>query len=217
MFMEFLYPKTAEDKNIMLLLIVQLDGVTDAVTYVWKDNERLSASEPEIYDFKLRKQHRLPTMIVPLTKESSFLVLTTTSMAVYSFDGETRLKVPLSLVPNPDISAASMWTRWARPARNWLYSQSHDGIYLCREDGWIYLLEFGNEGNLKPKPPWVSTVMSIWRLMSSTWAPKVVTSSWHPVALGMADYLYKRLELAQGVCKGSSTGPPSGMPPWSAQ
>ncbi|KAJ5803392.1 uncharacterized protein N7503_005842 [Penicillium pulvis] len=149
MFMEFLYPKTADDKNIMLLLIVQLDGVTDAVIYVWKDNERLSAKEPEIHDFKLRKQHRLPTMIVPLTKESSFLVLTTTSMAVYSLDGGARhTKYPF-LAPNSDISAASMWTRWARPARNWLYSQSHDGIYLCREDGWIYLLEFGNEGNLE--------------------------------------------------------------------
>lgn len=149
MFMEFLYPKTADDKNIMLLLIVQLDGVTDAVIYVWKDNEHLSAKEPEIHDFKLRKQHRLPTMIVPLTKESSFLVLTTTSMAVYSLDGGARhTKYPF-LAPNSDISAASMWTRWARPARNWLYSQSHDGIYLCREDGWIYLLEFGNEGNLE--------------------------------------------------------------------
>ncbi|KAJ5654482.1 hypothetical protein N7490_001485 [Penicillium lividum] len=149
LFLEFLYPKTADDKNIILLLVVQRDGVSHAVTYIWKDNERLSASQPEINDFKLSKQHRLPTMIVPLTKESSFLVVTTTSMAVYSSEGGNRpTRYPLH-APNPDISAASMWTRWARPARNWLYSQSHDGIYLCREDGWIYLLEFGNEGDLE--------------------------------------------------------------------
>ncbi|KAJ5934317.1 hypothetical protein N7466_003864 [Penicillium verhagenii] len=149
MFMEFLYPKSADDKNIMLLLILQREGVTYAERYSWQEGKELSALAPELTKFKLRKQHRLPTMIVPLTKESSFLVLTTTSMAVYPSDGSHPPTRYPYLAPNPDISGASMWTRWARPARNWLYSQSHDGIYLCREDGWIYLLEFGNEGDLE--------------------------------------------------------------------
>lgn len=88
-------------------------------------------------------------MIVPLTKRASFLVISTQEMAVYSPDQSVRPRNYPFLAPAHEITAASMWTRWARPARNWLYSQRHDGIYLCREDGWVYLLEFGNDGDLE--------------------------------------------------------------------
>ncbi|KAJ5893777.1 hypothetical protein N7495_005468 [Penicillium taxi] len=149
-FMEFLYPNTVNDNRIMLLLIVQQDGVVKAVTYTWRENQ---GQKPEIAEFKLRKKDTLPTMVVPLTKECSFLLVTTTSMTVYLSDASSddfsrSTKYPL-IAPSADISEAAMWTRWARPARNWMYSQQHDGIYLCREDGWIYYLEFGTKGELE--------------------------------------------------------------------
>ncbi|KAJ5106469.1 hypothetical protein N7456_003144 [Penicillium angulare] len=149
MFMEFLYPRSAKDRNIVLLLIVQRDGVSYAVTYTWKDNKGLHASAPEIGEFKLRKQQKAPTMIIPLTKESSFLVVSPIGMAVYPSDGSTRPKKYQIPAPDSKINATALWTRWARPARNWLYSQAYDGIYVCREDGWVHLLEFGNEGTLE--------------------------------------------------------------------
>ncbi|KAJ5586900.1 uncharacterized protein N7459_002665 [Penicillium hispanicum] len=150
MFMEFLHPKTADDKSIILLLITHRDGLTQAVTYTWNEDDDIAETEPKMWRIKLRPQDQLPTMIVPLTKESSFLLTTTTSMAVYPSSGSRvrPSRYPL-IAPDSEISEASLWTRWARPARNWLYSQSRDGIYLCREDGWIYLLEFGNESVLE--------------------------------------------------------------------
>ncbi|KAJ5629142.1 hypothetical protein N7528_002799 [Penicillium herquei] len=149
LFLEFLYPKSIHDNSIMLLIIVERDGCTEVMMYTWKENQDMRSVRPEIKEFRLRKQHSLPTMIVPLTKQSSFLVVSPTGMAVYPCDGQQRPKKYPLAASNSEISDASMWTRWARPARNWMYSQQHDGIYLCREDGWIYLLEFGNEGDLE--------------------------------------------------------------------
>lgn len=88
-------------------------------------------------------------MIVPLTKESSFLLVTSAHMAVYTTSNFSRPTTYPLIVANSELCEAPLWTRWARPARNWLYNQRYDGIYLCREDGWIYYLEFGNEGELE--------------------------------------------------------------------
>lgn len=149
LFMEFLYPGSDRDKSITLLIIADQDGETCAITYTWQEDKDIMKIPPIDNKFKLHDRDMLPTMIVPLTKESSFLVVTTTSMAVYPWDGKGRPKRYPLLAPNSDISAASIWTQWARPSRNELYNRTHDGIYLCREDGWIYLLEFGNEGDLE--------------------------------------------------------------------
>lgn len=149
MFMEFLYPKTAEDGKIILLIIVARGGATYASIFEWEEDGDIAIDAPAQFDFKLPKQDRLPTMIVPLAKETSFLLVTTTSMAVYSPTNYVRpTRYPL-IAPNAEVEEAGLWTRWARPTRNWLYSQRYDGIYLCREDGWIYYLEFGNEGELE--------------------------------------------------------------------
>jgi len=149
MFMEFLYPKSVDDKKIILLIILVKKGTTYGSVYEWQDDQDPATDPPQHFEFKLLRPDRMPTMIVPLTKESSFLVITTTGMAVYSLNNYTRpTRYPL-IAPNTEVSEAPLWTRWARPARNWLYSQKYDGIYLCREDGWIYLLEFNNGGELE--------------------------------------------------------------------
>lgn len=148
--MEFLYPKTLLDEKIILLLIVARDGYTFAEIYEWNEKDPSSLHKPNKTIFKLHKEDRLPSTIVPLTKESSFLVISSSSMAVYPPNGPSNPIRYGPVVPDGDvIKEVSLWTRWTRPARNWLYSQQKDGIYLAREDGWIHLLEFGNEGYLE--------------------------------------------------------------------
>lgn len=148
--MEFLYPTSADDKSIILLLIVVRDGASRALFYRWNEKNIVDRTQPKIEGVQLQQQDQLPTMVVPLTKESSFLLFTTTSMAIYSVSPvpRPRQKYPL-ILPNPEPGPPGLWTRWARPLRNWEYTQKYDGIYLCREDGWIYYLEFGNEGVLE--------------------------------------------------------------------
>ncbi|KAJ5758040.1 uncharacterized protein N7511_006734 [Penicillium nucicola] len=149
LFMEFLYPKAVDDDKIILLLIVHKESTTQALFYEWdgtRVEERLS---PNITTISLSPQDSLPTMIVPLAKESSFLLITTTSMAMYTPHSLNRPMRYPAIIPDSDASQIGLWTRWARPSRNWLYSQRYDGIFLCREDGWIYYLEFGNEGELE--------------------------------------------------------------------
>lgn len=148
--MEFLYPRTFSDEKIILLLIVARDGHTFAEIYEWNEKDPASLHNPSKSSFKLHKEDRLPSTIVPLTKESSFLVISSASMAVYPPSGPQDQTRYGPIVPDGDaIKEVSLWTRWTRPARNWLYSQQKDGIYLAREDGWIHLLEFGNEGRLE--------------------------------------------------------------------
>ncbi|KAJ5231707.1 uncharacterized protein N7469_006295 [Penicillium citrinum] len=150
LFMEFLYPRTFSDEKIILLLIVARDGHTFAEIYEWNEKDPASLHNPSKSSFKLHKEDRLPSTIVPLTKESSFLVISSASMAVYPPSGPQDQTRYGPIVPDGDaIKEVSLWTRWTRPARNWLYSQQKDGIYLAREDGWIHLLEFGNEGRLE--------------------------------------------------------------------
>jgi hypothetical protein len=147
--MEFLYPKALDDKRIILLLIVHKEHTTQALFYEWDElrmNDRIS---PNITIISLPAQDSLPTMIVPLAKESSFLLISTTSMAMYTPHSLNRPMRYPPIIPDTDASQIGLWTRWARPSRNWLYSQRYDGIFLCREDGWIYYLEFGNEGELE--------------------------------------------------------------------
>lgn len=147
--MEFLYPKTFDDKKIILLIVVARKGNTYASIFEWHEGDAFKDVSPSHFEHKLNKIDRNPTMIVPLTKESSFLLVTSTRMAVYTTSNFSRPTTYPLIVANSELCEAPLWTRWARPARNWLYNQRYDGIYLCREDGWIHYLEFGNEGELE--------------------------------------------------------------------
>lgn len=152
LFMEFLYPKTADDKRIILLLVVHKFEGTHAVMYTWGENDNLNLGHPHKFEYMLRSRDTMPTMIIPLTKESTFLVISTTGMSIYPSSEKSDHRHPKKygiLAPNEDIGDAPLWTRWARPARNWLYTQNVDTLYLCAEDGWVYFLEFNSQGELE--------------------------------------------------------------------
>ena len=149
LFMEFLYPKTIDDKRTLLLLIIHKNEATQAMIFEWEESNMLSHLEPNVTVTHLPSQDYLPSMIIPLARESSYLLITTRSMAMYTPNSSSRPMRYPPIIPDAGAHQIGIWTRWARPSRNWLYSQKYDGIFLSREDGWIYYLEFGNDGELE--------------------------------------------------------------------
>jgi hypothetical protein len=150
LFMEFLYPKNMGINQILLLLIVHKNEATQAMIFEWEEYIlRDSRREPHLIITHLPSQDYLPSLIIPLAKESSYLLVTTRSMAMYTPTSSCRPMRYPPIIPDEGAHQIGIWTRWARPARNWLYSQKYDGIFLSREDGWIYYLEFGNDGELE--------------------------------------------------------------------
>ncbi|KAL4985547.1 mono-functional DNA-alkylating methyl methanesulfonate N-term-domain-containing protein [Aspergillus falconensis] len=150
-FMDFLYPKSEDGDKIILLLLVSHEETTNAVCYEWNAHQSLRQSHPRITKKSLPAEDRLPTMLIPLTKASSFMLVTTTTMTVYRNKLDLPgppIKYPIP-VPDREQKKSPLWTRWARPLRNAVYNQMHDDIYLCREDGRIDYLGVGNEGEVE--------------------------------------------------------------------
>lgn len=149
LFMEFLYPKDNNDKRTILLLIVHKLGTTRSMVFEWDEASMLNRMSPKLTLISLPQQDQLPSMVIPLAKESSYLLITTNSMAMYTPNCSSRPMRYPPIIPDAESSEAGLWTRWARPSRNRMYSQRYDGIFLCQEKGWIYYLEFGNDGELE--------------------------------------------------------------------
>ncbi|KAJ5448194.1 hypothetical protein N7445_003015 [Penicillium cf. griseofulvum] len=149
LFMEFLYPKDNNDKRIILLLIVHKLSTTRSMVFEWDGASVHNRMNPKRTSTSLPQQDQLPSMVIPLAKESSYLLVTTNSMAMYTPNCSSRPMRYPPILPDAESSEAGLWTRWARPSRNWMYSQRYDGIFLCQEKGWIYYLEFGNDGELE--------------------------------------------------------------------
>ncbi|KAL2822566.1 mono-functional DNA-alkylating methyl methanesulfonate N-term-domain-containing protein [Aspergillus granulosus] len=149
-FMEFLYPSPDDDDKIILLLLVSHGKTTHAVCYEWNACQNIRQAHPRITKKELPAEDRLPTMLIPLTKASSFMLVTTTSMIVYENKLDSRIdpmRYPLT-VSGREPQKSPLWTRWARPLRYQTYNQKHDDIYLCREDGAVCYLNIGPEGQI---------------------------------------------------------------------
>lgn len=58
------------------------------------------------------------------------------------------IRYPLS-IPDRGPQRSPLCTRWARPLRNSLHNKRHDDIYLCCEDGTIFYVEIGKEGDVE--------------------------------------------------------------------
>lgn len=151
--MDFLYPKAEDDDRIILLLLVSKNQSSQAVCYDWEAAGSLRQARPRVTTRALPAEDRLPTILVPLTKATSFMLINTVSMAVYRniLDARGDKQPHRYPLPRPDqeLRRCPLWTRWARPFRNWLYNQKHDDIYLCREDGKIFYLEIGKDGEIE--------------------------------------------------------------------
>ncbi|KAL4929473.1 protein thtA [Aspergillus undulatus] len=149
-FMDFLYPEPEDGDKIILLLLVSHNQATQAICYEWSAHHTLRHSHPRVTMKKLPYEDRLPTMMIPLTKASSFMLVSTTTMTVYKnkldYPGQP-MAYPLPL-PDRAQQRSPLWTRWARPLRNRMYNKEHDDIYLCREDGRLDYLGVGRGGEI---------------------------------------------------------------------
>lgn len=137
--------------RIILLLLVARDQITRAVCYDWDANATLRHSTPRIVTRTLPSEYRLPSMLIPSTKSSSFMLATPTSLVMYKnrLDPSMQpIQYPLS-IPENGSQRSPLCTQWAKPLRNSLHNQWHDDLYLCREDGTIFYVEIGNEGDVE--------------------------------------------------------------------
>jgi hypothetical protein len=151
--LEFLYPKAGEDKMILLLLISK-DLRMYMVCYEWDIAGSIRDIRPKVVRRQLPLDEGLSSILVPLQKAASFMLVTSTSIIIYNNVTDTSqarkraqrypVKPPGRREPNRSL----LWTQWARPVRNWIYSQNQDGIYLCREDSKILYVEIGNHGEV---------------------------------------------------------------------
>lgn len=149
--MDFLYPMAEDGDRIILLLLIARDQTTHAVCYDWDANATLRRSTPRTVKRVLPLEHRLPSILVPSTKCSSFMLATSTSLIVYKNRLDPRLQpiqYPLC-IPDLGPQKVPLCTRWARPLRNLLHNQWHDDFYLCREDGGLFYIEIGSEGDVE--------------------------------------------------------------------
>jgi hypothetical protein len=151
--MEFLYPSVGDEERMILLLLVSKNREIHIVCYDWHAAENLRSISPKVIGRRLPQETRLPSVLIPLTKTTSFLLLTPSLMMVYKnlLDGNTA-RLPMRY-PVPSLEAGTshkppLWTQWARPKRNWSRNQNFDDVYLCREDGKILYLEIGKEGEI---------------------------------------------------------------------
>lgn len=148
--MEFLYPTSQDGDRIILLLLIARGQTTQAAVYDWDANETLRHSTPRTTKRVLPSEHRLPSVVVPSTKSCSFMLVTSTSLIMYKNKLDPHIQpiqYPLC-IPNHGQQRSPLCTQWARPLRNSLHNRWHDDIYLCREDGAIFYVEIGNEGEI---------------------------------------------------------------------
>lgn len=151
--MEFLHPKAGEDKIILLLLIAK-EVRTYLVCYEWETVGSIRSGPPKVIRRQLPLEEAVSSVLVPLRKEASFMMITSTYITIYNdfTDMSQARKRPQRYPIKPpgqgDPHRSLLWTQWARPMRNWMYSKNQDGIYLCREDSKILYVEVGNEGEV---------------------------------------------------------------------
>ena len=152
--LEFLYPRPEDEHHIILLLIItrkernSIDPVSRMVTYEWivGDNLKDVFSE-ERPGNRLPKEHRMPSLIIPLRFNTAFFVVSQPDIGMVKncLSGSPVFEVLETDTParTPLHHGAEMplWTSWSRPFRRKKYFEKTDIIYLAREDGAIIHVE----------------------------------------------------------------------------
>ncbi|KAG9243175.1 mono-functional DNA-alkylating methyl methanesulfonate N-term-domain-containing protein [Calycina marina] len=155
--MEFLYPAADDEDHIILLVLAVYKGRTRMLVYEWAAGTDIHKSilRSSEKGHKLAEIHHIPLILVPLKVKSSFILISEQSIAVCkdllvgqpTWDEiETDTDEPTSLhhgLGNP------LWTAWTRPPRSTGYFvESHDCIYISREDGLIKCLEIHSDDEI---------------------------------------------------------------------
>lgn len=102
----------------------------------------------------LEERHRMPLMIIPLTIQSAFILVSDNTMAVVKdillnspkiIDFNTIIEEPTAFHHG---SGPPLWTAWTRPIRRQDRANNYDDIYIVREDGLVKSLEIISEDDL---------------------------------------------------------------------
>ncbi|ESZ98670.1 hypothetical protein SBOR_0908 [Sclerotinia borealis F-4128] len=144
--LEFLHPPAGSD-DIILLLIMALNGKIRMLLYSWRAGDPLSAVRTRNSSKKGYVLNDIPLLIIPLRFQTAFILVNDRSMAVYKgiLEGapECILIGSFPRLPNELYQGSDMplWTAWAKPTRLPYHKARQDDVYLAREDGHICLLE----------------------------------------------------------------------------
>ncbi|KAF4414528.1 hypothetical protein CFRS1_v012191 [Colletotrichum fructicola] len=152
--MEFLYPRPEDQGHVILLIIFVKGDKSKMVIYEWErgdDLARVFAEEKRGY--RIRPEHRLPLLVIPLTVRSSFLVISENAFGICKDPLQGPLDIenhyPFDPKDHPTTRfhhglGVPLWTAWDRPVRRRGYYDTNDHIYLAREDGVIVFFEFNS-------------------------------------------------------------------------
>ena len=149
---EFLFPGSANEETVILILVVIKATVSRLVTYEWALGDNLKAALlADMTGLRLPPEHRMPLLLIPLTVKTSFLAVSENSIAVF--------RDVLHGSANPELVNTTrreqtechqglgkpIWTAWTRPFRRKEYYESKDNIYLAREDGIVFFFEVNSD------------------------------------------------------------------------
>ncbi|KAI1436657.1 hypothetical protein GGR50DRAFT_686351 [Xylaria sp. CBS 124048] len=146
--LDFLYPNPENNSHVIMVVITSQRRSPTIGIYDWEHSEFLQrALHTEKVGCRLSASFGLPLLLIPLTVESQFLLVTEHSMGIYAhvLAGPPKY-YPFQLTPRSRTAFhqgnhAPLWTAWTRPPREESYHLDADVIYLAREDGWINCVE----------------------------------------------------------------------------
>lgn len=153
--MAFLHPAPDDDGHVILLVLVIWKGRTRMLIYEWQagqDLDKIRAHSRKGH--ALEERHQMPLLIIPLTIQSAFILVSETAMAIVKgilhsnpeiidFNTVTDEPTPLHHGIGPPL-----WTAWTRPLRRKDRTEMYDDIYIVREDGLVKNLEIQSDDDL---------------------------------------------------------------------
>jgi hypothetical protein len=151
--MEFLHPSANDQDHIILLLLVVSGGRTRMLVYDWDVTQDIrSIKSHGQKGHLLNEGNRMPQLLIPLKVKSSFLLISKSSITVFSdiLTGQPQyLHCPVSVDPPSQLHqglSEPLWSSWYRAPR-WTQSlNTQDHVYIAREDGVIRFLEIDEDG-----------------------------------------------------------------------
>nr|XP_036575755.1 thermotolerance protein [Colletotrichum truncatum]KAF6782379.1 thermotolerance protein [Colletotrichum truncatum] len=152
--MEFLYPRPEDQYHVILLIILVKGDKSKMVIYEWERGDDLGqVFAEEKRGHRIRPEHRMPLLVIPLTVRSSFLVVSENAFGICKdpLQGPPDIEnhYPFDPKDHPTTrfhhgTGVPLWTAWDRPVRRRGYYDTNDHIYLAREDGVIVYFEFNS-------------------------------------------------------------------------
>lgn len=154
--MEFLYPSTGDDEQVILLVVLVNKGRTRMLIYEWVRGDDLTKIHKHSKSGHLLEASRqIPLLVIPLTIRSSFILVSEFSLAVCEgilHGSPNFVELPAEIDPPTSFHHGlnlPLWTAWSRPPRLEHHTAEHDVVYIVREDGLVRCLEIHTEDGIQ--------------------------------------------------------------------